>query len=83
LVHNDAGGNPICDEYHGNAGFINNHIFLGAYLEQSLHLVNPRVALHYMEYPKYFSSDAFYDHFLNHINDGGNTEHRFIVDKCY
>ena len=51
-IHNDAGGNSVCDEFHSNSGFINNHIYLGAYLEQSLQLVNPRVALHYMEYTK-------------------------------
>ena len=55
-LHNDAGGNPFCDEFHGGLGFLNNHMYLSAYLEQSLQLVNPRVALHYMEYNKYFES---------------------------
>lgn len=58
-LHNDGGGNAVCDEFHGGVGFVNNHMFLSAYLEQSLQLVNPRVALHYMEYSKYFSSSAF------------------------
>jgi hypothetical protein len=58
-VHNDGGGNPICDEFHGGAGFVNNHIYLGNYLEQSLQMVNPKVALHYLDYTMYFESDDF------------------------
>jgi hypothetical protein len=58
-IHNDGGGNSVCDEFHGGVGFISNHMYLSAYLEQSLQLVNPKVALHYMEYTKYFESDAF------------------------
>lgn len=58
-LHNDGGGNGVCDEFHGGHGFLNNHMYLSAYLEQSLQLVNPRVALHYMEYTKYFESTAF------------------------
>ena len=58
-LHNDGGGNNVCDEFHGGYGFLNNHMYLSAYLEQSLQLVNPTVALHYMEYAKYFESDSF------------------------
>ena len=58
-LHNDGGGNPVCDEFHGGLGFLNNHMYLSAYLEQSLQLVNPRVALHYLEYTKYFESSAY------------------------
>lgn len=58
-LHNDGGGNPFCDEFHGGLGFLNNHMYLSAYLEQSLQLVNPRVALHYLEYTKYFESASF------------------------
>lgn len=58
-LHNDGGGNDVCDEFHGGYGFLNNHMYLSAYLEQSLQLVNPSVALHYMEYGKYFESDQF------------------------
>lgn len=58
-LHNDGGANPVCDEFHGGLGFLNNHMFLSAYLEQSLQMVNPRVALHYMDYTKYFESEAF------------------------
>ena len=39
------------------------------YLEQSLRLVNPRVSLHYMDYSKYFESDAFKSRATN--MDGG------------
>jgi hypothetical protein len=59
ILHNDGGGNTRCDEFHGGSGFLNNHMYLSAFLEQSLQLVNPRVALHYMEYTKYFSSSNF------------------------
>jgi hypothetical protein len=58
-LHNDGGGNSDCDEFHGGLGFLNNHMYLSAYLEQSLQLVNPATALHYMEYSKYFDSTAF------------------------
>jgi hypothetical protein len=58
-LHNDAGANAQCDEFHGGNGFVNNHLLLSAYLEQSLQLVNPRVALHYMEYTKYFEMSEF------------------------
>jgi hypothetical protein len=60
-LHNDGGGNPFCDEFHGGLGFLNNHMYLSAYLEQSLQLVNPKVALHYLEYTKYFESTSFSD----------------------
>ena len=60
-IHNDGSGNNVCDEFHGGYGFLNNHMYLSAYLEQSLQLVNPTVALHYMEYGKYFESDQFQD----------------------
>lgn len=61
VIHNDAGASPVkyCDEFHGDSGFVNNHVMFGAYLEQSLQLVDPSVSLHYMAYIKYFSSDAF------------------------
>lgn len=55
-IHNDAGASPSCDEFHGSAGFVNNHVMLGAYLEQSLQLVDPRTCLHYMAYYYYFST---------------------------
>jgi hypothetical protein len=58
-IHNDAGGNSVCDEFHGDQGFVNNHMMLGAYLEQSLQLVDPSTCLHYMEYTSYFESDSF------------------------
>lgn len=60
-LHNDGGANSVCDEFHGGLGFVNDHLYLSAFLEQSLQLVNPKVALHYMEYTEYFSSDAFND----------------------
>ena len=58
-LHNDGGGNPVCDEFHGGLGFLNNHMYLSAYLEQSLQLVNPKVALHYLEYTKYFENSSY------------------------
>lgn len=58
-LHNDGGGNSVCDEFHGGLGFLNNHMFLSAYLEQSLQMVDPAVALHYMDYTKYFESAEF------------------------
>jgi hypothetical protein len=58
-LHNDGGGNSICDAFHGGVGFVNNHMFLSAYLEQSLQLINPKVALNYLEYTKLFTSTDF------------------------
>jgi hypothetical protein len=54
---------------------------LGAYLEQSLQLVNPRLALHYMEYTKYFSSDDFQKHMLNPMDGGAWLE--FLSSKWF
>jgi hypothetical protein len=58
-IHNDAGANGVCDEFHGDQGFINNHMMLSAYLEQSMQLVDPSTCLHYMDYSKYFSNSTF------------------------
>jgi hypothetical protein len=74
VLHNDGGGNGVCDEFHAGSGFINNHLYLGAYLEQSLRLVNPKVSLHYMEYSKYFSSAEFQTHVSNQLDGGAWTE---------
>lgn len=38
-IHVDAAGNPVCDEFHAGEGFVNNHIFMSNYVEQSLQLV--------------------------------------------
>eukprot|EP01034_Spumella_vulgaris_P033780 gene33780-41670_t len=73
-IHNDGGANPICDEFHRNTGFINNHVYLGAFLEQSLQLVNPRTALHYWEYTKDFSSDDLNKHVVNQLDGGAWSE---------
>jgi hypothetical protein len=59
VIHNDAGANSVCDMFHGDTGFINNHMMLGAFLEQSLQLVDPSTCLHYMEYAAYFESANF------------------------
>ena len=80
VLHNDGGGNGICDEFHAGSGFINNHLYLGAYLEQSLRLVNPRVSLHYMEYSKYFESDAFQSR-VTTLDGGTWTE--LMTDKWF
>ena len=75
-VHMDAGANPVCDEFHSQSGgFLNNHVMLNQFLEQSLQLVNPRVALHYLEYPKYFTEDyddSFWSQHMANTLDGGS-----------
>eukprot|EP01035_Chromulina_nebulosa_P020437 gene20437-26519_t len=76
VVHNDAGANPVCDEFHTGSGFINNHMYLGSYLEQIMRLINPKVSLHYMEYGIYFSSDDYKSHQLNQL-DGGTWSEMF------
>ena len=73
-LHNDGGGNSVCDEFHGGVGFLNNHMYLSAYLEQSMQLVNPKVCLHYIEYTQYFESDGFKKHLTNELDGGGWTE---------
>lgn len=73
-VHNDGGSSPVCDEFHASNGFVNNHVLLGSYLEQSLQLVNPRVALHYLEYAALFSSENFQSHIDNQLDGGAWTE---------
>jgi hypothetical protein len=54
-------------------GFLNNHVMLGSYLEQSLQLVDPSTCLHYMEYSKYFGSDDFQQHIVNQLDNGAWT----------
>lgn len=76
-IHNDAGGNPACDEFHRNAGFIHNHIYLGLFFEQSLQMVNPRTCLHYWEYTSTFSKNNnthFEKHYLDQMDGGTWTE---------
>lgn len=80
-IHNDAGANSVCDEFHGGAGFVNNHMMLGAFLEQSMQLVDPSTCLHYMEYTKYFSTDAFVGHMENQLDGGAWTE--LLTDKWF
>ena len=70
-VHIDAAGNTVCDQFHGGSGFISNHVFLTNYFEQSLQAVNPRTALHFMEYTRYFDSDAYWQGHLSNTADGG------------
>jgi hypothetical protein len=41
------------------AGFVNNHMYLTNYFEQILQMVEPRTALHYMDYTKYFGTEVF------------------------
>ena len=72
LIHNDGGGNYLCDEFHDGTGFFNNHVYLRLYLEQSLRLIDPKVSLHYMDYSKYFESDAFTSGHMKNSLDGGS-----------
>lgn len=83
-IHNDASSNGFCDEFHGGAGFLANHVLMGAFLEQSLQLINPRVALHYMEYSKYFEiekDNSFEKHLMNQLDGGTWTE--MMTDKWF
>ena len=80
-VHNDAGANSVCDEFHAGTGFLNNHMFLGMYLEQSLRLINPKVSMHYMDYSKYFSARDFDNHLFNPMDGGNWTE--IMSDKWF
>eukprot|EP01034_Spumella_vulgaris_P023523 gene23523-29747_t len=73
-IHSDGEANTVCDEFGGDAGYLNNHQLLAAYLEQSLQLVNPRVALHYWEYSRDFSSSAFAAHVSNQLDGGAWTD---------
>ena len=70
-VHNDAGANAVCDEFHDGTGFLNNHIYLGMYLEQSLRMINPKLSMHYIDYTKYFEAHEFENHVVSQM-DGGN-----------
>ena len=85
-VHIDGGANPICDEFHSKSGgFLSNHVMLNQYMEQSLQLVNPRVALHYVEYPKYFTEDyddSFWTKHMKNTLDGGSWS-ELLSDKYF
>jgi hypothetical protein len=41
-IHNDGGGNGACDEFHGDQGFVNNHMMLGVslLLTRRLHILS-------------------------------------------
>jgi len=83
-IHNDGGASPLCDEFHGVSGygFINNHVILGSYLEQSLRLVNPRVSLHYIDYFEMFTSQAYRrNHMANPLDGGAWNE--ILSDKYF
>ena len=80
-VHNDAGANSICDEFHAGTGFLNNHVYLGMYLEQSLRLINPKLSMHYMDYSRYFDSKDFNQHQMNQMDGGNWTE--LMSDKYF
>ena len=69
-IHLDATMYPDCDMLHDGRGFVVGHLYLEAYFEQSLQAVDPRVAMHYLDYGKLFSSDQFESH-LKHSMDGG------------
>lgn len=70
-VHIDAVMVGGCDQFHEGIGFLSNHVYLTNYFEQSLQLVDPRTALHYVEYTRYFSSEAWQSHLANTV-DGGS-----------
>lgn len=81
-IHNDGSGNCICDQFNAGPGFFSNHVFLSAYFEQSLRLVNPRVSLHYMDYTQYFGSEEFiYNHLTNTLDGGVWSE--IMTDKWF
>ena len=82
MIHNDGGGNWVCDEFHTGTSFLNNHLYLRMYLEQSLRLINPRVSLHYMDYTKYFDSPAFTTSHRNNPLDGGAWS-EILSDKWF
>lgn len=70
-IHVDATMYPDCDMLHDGRGFIVGHLYMEAYFEQSLQAVDPRVAMHYLDYGKLFSSDQFKTH-LAKSQDGGS-----------
>ena len=74
ILHNDGSGNSVCDEFHGDVGFLPNNVYLLNYLEQSLQLVNPKVTLPYVEYSKYFGTEIFSEHLALQLSGGGWTE---------
>ena len=82
MIHNDGGGNWVCDEFHTGTAFLNNHLYLRMYLEQSLRLINPHVSLHYMDYTKYFDSPAFTSSHRNNVMDGGSWS-EILSDKWF
>jgi hypothetical protein len=81
-IHVDAAGNPVCDEFHSGDGFFGNHVYLGNFVEQSMQLVNPKVALHFMEYAKLFSSD---DYVVDHMSDqlDGGTWNPYLTEDYF
>ncbi len=71
-IHIDASGNGVCDMFHGGIGFLNNHLYITNYFEQSMRLIEPSTSLHYLEYAEMFGSEEFQNHKKN-ILDGGRS----------
>lgn len=80
-VHLDATMYPDCDQLHDGRGFVVSHLYLEAYFEQSLQAVDPRVAMHYLDYGKLFSSDSFKVHLAHSLDGGAYTE--LFSDKWF
>lgn len=81
MVHNDGSTSGVYDQFHGDIGFFPNHMWLSAYVEQSLQAVDPRTCLPVYFYPNDFASESFLSHISNQLDGGRWT--RLLSDEFF
>jgi hypothetical protein len=79
-IHVDASSNPVCDEFHPLSGFLNAHLYLSLFLEQSLQAVDPSVSLPLLEQGPLYSSDDYIQTHMGNQLDGGAWNKYFVDD---
>jgi hypothetical protein len=85
VMHNDAVNTPVCDELHGDVGFLPNHIAMYLMVEQSMQLINPKTALHHVDVSKMFSSNEFQENrkYCNYISTLSEIRSHLLHIFCF
>lgn len=70
MIYNDGSTNGIYDQFHDDNGYLPNHAWLSALVEQSLQLIDPKTCLPMYNFPREFASLSYINHLENQL-DGG------------
>lgn len=81
LIHNDGSTSNVYDQFHSDVGFFPNHMWMVAYVEQSLQAVDPRTCLPVFYFPNEFASPSYMNHVTNQL-DGGKWS-RITSDEFF